>query len=123
VKGFEGKKSDRFEYIHQSFADFIEDYAHSIDPTVRLSKRRLQLERGQVPPDLLSTTIVLHKNPDQYSKGHLQYILGTKIGLCKGEPLCSGKTYAAATTCDDCDFSFKLFHDFLLVLVDFKFKS
>jgi hypothetical protein len=30
---------------------------------------------------------VLHKNPDQYSKGHLQYILGTKIGLCKGEPL------------------------------------
>jgi DNA polymerase, archaea type len=87
VKGFEAKKSDRFEYTRQTFADFVDDYANGIDPTIRLNKRRLQLERGQVHAELLSITIILQKNPEGYSKGTVQYIFGTKLGLCKGEPL------------------------------------
>jgi hypothetical protein len=87
VKGFEAKKSDRFEYTRQTFADFVDDYANGIDPTIRLNKRRLQLERGLVHAELLSITIILQKNPEEYSKGTVQYILGTKLGLCKGEPL------------------------------------
>ena len=87
VKGFEAKKSDRFEYTRQTFGDFVDDYANGIDPTIRLNKRRLQLERGEVPVELLSITIILQKNPEEYLKGTVQYILGTKLGLCKGEPL------------------------------------
>jgi DNA polymerase elongation subunit (family B) len=87
VKGFEAKKSDRFEYTRQTFADFVDDYATGIDPTIKLNKRRLQLERGEVSAELLSITIILQKNPEDYLKGSVQYILGTKLGLCKGQPL------------------------------------
>jgi hypothetical protein len=33
------------------------------------------------------------------------------VGTLVDEPLCCGEAYAAASSCDDCDFSFKLFHD------------
>lgn len=84
IKGFEGKKSDK---KNQAFTVFIDDYARGNDPTANLAQYRLQLEKGQVPADLLSTTIVLHKNPDQYSKGHVQNILGAKLGLGKNDTL------------------------------------
>ena len=34
------------------------------------------------------------------------------IGTFVDESLCSSKAYPAVSACDDCDFSFKLFHDF-----------
>jgi hypothetical protein len=35
------------------------------------------------------------------------------IGTLVDEPLCRGEAYSAVSACDDCDFSFKLFHGFL----------
>jgi hypothetical protein len=43
------------------------------------------------------------------------------IRILVDEPLCRREAYAAASACDDCNFSFKLFHNYLFVLVGLKF--
>ena len=47
----------------------------------------MQLDRRQAPVEQLAISLVLRKNPEEYTQFCTQSYLGKKIGLRKGDPL------------------------------------
>ena len=54
IKGIEGIKSDRPIWINNLQKDFVDDIANDRNPTIKLKKAYIDMERGQVAPELLS---------------------------------------------------------------------
>jgi hypothetical protein len=87
IKGMEGVKSDRPEFIHRVFVQLVHDIKNDTNPILKLNEAFQQLDCRQVPPDSLAISLVLRKNPEEYSQVCKQSRLGTKLGLRKGDTL------------------------------------
>ena len=66
----------------------------------KLKEALYQLENGQVPPELLSISLIMRKNPGEYEHNCKQSRLGSKLGLRKGDTLFYYKCSIGETTYD-----------------------
>jgi hypothetical protein len=87
IKGMEGIKSDRPEFIHVIFRQLVDDIQNDINPIHKLRRLLRQLDNRQVPPEQLAIPLVLRKNPEEYVQVCKQSRLGTKLGLRKDDTL------------------------------------
>jgi len=87
IKGMEGIKSDRPEFIHTMFMQLVQDIKNDTNPIPKLKQAFQQLDCRQVTPESLAISLVLRKNPEEYSQVCKQSRLGTKLGLRKGDTL------------------------------------
>jgi hypothetical protein len=87
IKGMEGIKSDRPEFIHRVFMQLVYDIKNDINPIPKLKHALQQLDSRQVPPEWLAISLVLRKNPEDYSQVCKQSRLGTKLALRKDDTL------------------------------------
>jgi DNA polymerase I len=87
IKGMEGIKSDRPEFIHRIFMQLIDDIKNHTDPIPKIKDAIQHLNRRQVPAEQLAISLVLRKNPEEYTQFCKQSYLGKKLGLRKGDPL------------------------------------
>jgi hypothetical protein len=85
IKGFEGIKSDRPLWINQLQKDFVEDIRCNINPTIKLKKAYMEMEKGLVSSDLLAIKTVLKKDPRQYSYNSYQRIVGNSLRATEGD--------------------------------------
>jgi DNA polymerase elongation subunit (family B) len=87
IKGIEGIKSDRPHWINQLQKDFVDDLIDNRDPTIKLRKAYIEMERGLVPSELLAIRTVLKKDPEEYSYNTYQRIVGTQVGAKEGDTI------------------------------------
>ncbi len=87
IKGMEGIKSDRPEFIQTAFREMINDIKNDINPFRRLRRAVNELESRQVSSQRLSISLTLNKNPHEYANDCLQKRLGTKNNLKKSDSL------------------------------------
>lgn len=87
IKGIEGIKSDRPYWINQLQKDFVDDLMYNRDPTIKLRKAYIEMERGVVPLELLAIRTVLKKGPEEYSYNTYQRIVGTQVGAKEGDAI------------------------------------
>ncbi len=64
----EGKKSDRPTWINNLQKEFADDLKHDRNPTIKLRKAYQDMEKGQVPHELLAISLTLRKDPSEYSE-------------------------------------------------------
>ena len=76
IKGMEGIKSDRPEFIRRTFMQLVYEIKNDINPLPKLNQAFQQLDSGQVPPNLLAISLVLRKNPEEYSQQKSSYPSG-----------------------------------------------
>jgi DNA polymerase elongation subunit (family B) len=87
IKGMEGIKSDRPEFIHRVFTQLVQDIKNDTNPLPKLKQASQQLDCRQVPAESLAISLVLRKNPEEYSQICKQSRLGAKLGLRKDDTL------------------------------------
>lgn len=87
IKGMEGIKSDRPEFIHTTFKEMVKDIQVDVNPIPKLKQALAYLDKRQVPKERLMISLTLAKNPQEYVNDCLQKRLGTKLGLSKGDIL------------------------------------
>jgi DNA polymerase elongation subunit (family B) len=87
IVGFEGKKSDRCEFIKETFENVITSVVkHDTNPIPGLTKAISDLESGKVKPNLLKKSIKLGQNPNEYKSQSCQAAkIGKAVGARKGE--------------------------------------
>jgi DNA polymerase, archaea type len=87
VKGFEGIKSDRVEWVRNVFAGLANDYKNGIDPLPKIKKALSDLEHWSIPePEkMLLKTSRLGKDPEEYENNCLQKRIGLELGLRRGD--------------------------------------
>lgn len=86
VKGFEGVKSDRVEWVRTIFAGLANDYKICIDPIPKIKKALSDLEHWSIiePEKMLLKTSRLGKDPEDYKNNCLQKRIGLELGLRRG---------------------------------------
>lgn len=86
IKGFEGIKSDRVEWVRNAFAQLIEDYKNGTDPIPKLKQSFSDLEQWNIkePDRMLLRTIRLGKDPEDYENNCLSKRIGLELGLRRG---------------------------------------
>jgi DNA polymerase I len=87
IKGIEGIKSDRPLWINILQKDFVDDIVNDKDPTLKLRKAYIDMERGQVPFKLLAITSTLKKDPSEYPTGNYQRIVGNQLNAKEGDSI------------------------------------
>ena len=87
VKGMEGIKSDRPEFIHKAFKQLLNDIKYGNNPIIKLKEVIEELNTRSVPQELLAISLVLRKNPEEYEHSCKQSRLGAKLGLHRGDTL------------------------------------
>jgi DNA polymerase, archaea type len=87
IKGFEGIKSDRVEWVRNAFAQVIEDYKNSINPLSKLKQTFLDLEQWNLkePEKVLLKTTKIGKDPEDYENNCLSKRIGLELGLRRGD--------------------------------------
>ena len=87
IVGYEGKKSDRCEFVKQIFNDTITDVIkNNRNPIPGLVKAMVALERGKINPNLLKKSIRLGQDPKDYkSQTCLAAKIGKAVGARRGE--------------------------------------
>jgi DNA polymerase elongation subunit (family B) len=100
VKGMEGIKSDRPEFIHRVFKQLINDIKYGNNPIPRLKHALKELNTRSVPPELLAISLVLRENPEEYEHSCKQSMLGCRLGLHKGDTLVYYKSNLEKTVYD-----------------------
>jgi DNA polymerase I len=100
IKGMEGIKSDRPEFIHRVFRQLVKDIKHGNDPIAKLKQALDELNNRKVPPELLAISLVLRKNPEEYEHSCKQSQLGAKLGLRKGDTLVYYKSHIKQSVYD-----------------------
>ena len=93
IKGMEGMKSDRPEFIHKVFKQLVLDIKYERSPIPNLKRALDDLNHKNVPEQELAISISLRKNPEEYEHTCKQTILGRKQGLRKGMTLVYYKSY------------------------------
>lgn len=76
IVGMEGKKSDRPHWINNLQKEFADDIKHGRNPTIKLKEAYRDMERGQVPHELLAIYLTLTKDPSEYADNKFQNIVG-----------------------------------------------
>jgi len=87
IKGMEGIKSDRPEFIQTTFREMVKGIQNDVNPIPKLKHALEELDRRQVPKERLAISLLLTKNPQEFANDCLQKRLGTKLGLKKGDIL------------------------------------
>jgi DNA polymerase elongation subunit (family B) len=87
IKGMEGIKSDRPEFIQTTFREMVKDIQEDINPIPKLKQALTYLDKRQVPKDRLEISLTLTKDPQDYMNECLQKRLGTELRLKKGDTL------------------------------------
>lgn len=87
IKGMEGIKSDRPEFIQTSFREMVKDIQEDKNPIPKLKQALEELDRRQVPKERLAISLTLSRNPWDYVNDCLQKRLGTKLRLKNGDIL------------------------------------
>jgi DNA polymerase family B len=101
IKGMEGIKSDRPEFVRRTFLQLICDLKDNIDPLPKIRKALDDLNNKSVPVDQLAISLVLCKNPEDYEQQECkQRRLGLKRKLRKGDTLIYYKTEIVDSFCD-----------------------
>ena len=87
IVGYEGKKSDRPEFVNNVFLQLANDVAKdNIDPIPALRKAMSDLDSGIVNPELLKCSIKLSENPEDYDSQNCRPSkIGKALGARKGE--------------------------------------
>lgn len=93
IKGMEGLKSDRPQYIHKVFLQLINDIKCDRNPIPNLKEAIRDLEAKNVPSEELAISLVLHKNPEEYDRECKQSRLGKRLHLRRGMTLIYYKTH------------------------------
>lgn len=94
IKGMEGIKSDRPKFIHKTFMQLVDDIKNDTNPIPNLKLTIDDLNHRSVPVEMLAISLVLRKNPDEYTNDCKQRRLGIKLKLRKGDILTYYKSYA-----------------------------
>ena len=79
IKGMEGIKSDRPEFIHTVFRQLINDIKYGNDPIAKLKQALDELNNRSPSPELLAISLVLRRNPEEYKHCCKQSKLGAKL--------------------------------------------
>jgi DNA polymerase elongation subunit (family B) len=87
IKGMEGIKSDRPEFIQTAFKEMVKDIQEDVNPIPRLNQALEDLNKRQVLKERLAISLTLTKDPQEYANDCLQKRLGTKLRLSKGNIL------------------------------------
>jgi len=87
IKGMEGIKSDRPEFIQTVFIEMINDIKNDINPIPKLKQAINELDSRKVSADKLAISLILIKNPQEYVNDCLHKRLGIKNSLKKGNTL------------------------------------
>jgi DNA polymerase elongation subunit (family B) len=87
IIGYEGKKSDRPQFINNVFLQLANDVAKdNIDPIPGLRKAMSDLDSRIVNPELLKCSIKLSENPEEYDSQNCRPSkIGKTLGARKGE--------------------------------------
>ena len=87
IVGYEGKKSDRCEFVKRIFNDVITSIVKkNASPVPNLVKAMSALESGRVNPKLLKKSIRLGQNPKDYVSQTCQAAkIGNAVGAKRGE--------------------------------------
>jgi DNA polymerase elongation subunit (family B) len=94
VKGIEGIKSDRPPWINQLQKEFVNDLKNHRNPTLKLQRAYIEMEKGVVSPELLVIRTTLKKDPEAYSGNTYQRIVGNQVGAKEGDTI---KYYKSTT--------------------------
>ena len=92
IKGMEGLKSDRPEFIHKVFLQLVDDIKYNRSPIRNLKEAIRDLEAKNVPSEELAISLVLHKNPEEYDQECKQSRIGKRLHLRRGMTLVYYKT-------------------------------
>ncbi len=65
----------------------VEDIKNGVSPIPKLKEALYQIENRRVSADLLSISLAMRKNPEEYEQNCKQNRLGSKLGLHKGDTL------------------------------------
>ena len=87
IKGMEGIKSDRPAFIYTVFREMINDIKNDVNPISKLKQAINELDSRKVSADKLAISLILIKNPEEYSNDCFQKRLGTKNNLKKGDTI------------------------------------
>ncbi len=87
IKGMEGIKADRPEWINRLQRQLADDLKNDRDPTINIRKEYRAMEEGSVSLDELSIKLVLKKNPQEYKPNSLQRKVGLESGAEQGDVL------------------------------------
>lgn len=87
IKGFEGIKSDRVEWVRNAFAQVIEDYKNGFNPILKLKQAFSDLEQWNIeePEKVLLKTTKIGKDPEDYENNCLSKRIGLELGLKHGD--------------------------------------
>jgi DNA polymerase, archaea type len=87
IKGFEGIKSDRVQWVRNIFAQLIEDYKNNVNPIPKLKQAFLDLEQWNIkePEKVLLKKSKIGKDPEDYENNCLQKRIGLELGLKRGD--------------------------------------
>ena len=87
IKGFEGIKSDRVEWVRKVFIEMVQDYKNGRDPIPNLRKAFSDLEQWSIqnPENVLLKTIRLRQDPEDYKNNCLQKKIGLDLDLSRGD--------------------------------------
>jgi len=86
IVGMEGEKNDRPRWINIVFRQIAHDIIVSSNPIDSLKKAVVDLELGNVNPELLKRSTRLSKNPDEYeNENDRKRKIGLAIGARKGD--------------------------------------
>lgn len=100
IKGMEGIKSDRPEFIHRVFWQLVNDIKDGNNPISKLKQALQELNSRNIPPELLAISLVLCKDPAEYEHICKQSRLGAKLDLHKSDTLVYYKSNLEKTIYD-----------------------
>jgi DNA polymerase elongation subunit (family B) len=87
IVGLEGKKSDRPPWINNLQREFVDDLKYDRNPAIQLRKAYQDMEKGDVPHELLAISLTLSKDPSDYSDNVFQNIVGKQLKAKQGDPI------------------------------------
>jgi DNA polymerase elongation subunit (family B) len=87
IVGMEGKKSNKSSWINDLQKAFVEDLKYNRNPTLKLRKAYLDMEKGQVPQELLVISLTLKKDPSEYDINDYQNIVGKQLNAKEGDTI------------------------------------
>jgi DNA polymerase, archaea type len=87
IKGMEGIKRDRPQWINNIQKQFADDINCGKNPTMNIQYQHTAMEFGQVPLQDLEIKLTLAKNYGKYQKNTLQRIVGSEWNTDQGDTI------------------------------------
>jgi len=95
IKGMEGIKRDRPEWINKIERQLANDLKNDLDPTINIKKEFNKMEQGDIATDQIGIKLTLRKDPKAYPYNSLQRIVGSESNCAAGDGIKYYKSYTA----------------------------